>query len=404
MSVYQFSKDQARTMLLRSQGFGRPGAVNSRATVESCIQQMGVLQIDTIHVIARSPYLVLWSRLGEFDPSLLEELHAAGRLFEYWSHEACFIPIEHYPLYRRMMIEARKHKGRFQWLQENQVAATAMLEHVTSKGPTRSSDFDRTDGVKGNWWNWKAEKIALDYLHTSGELMIARREKFHRIYDLRERVLPNWSDREAPDYETAVSQMVLMSVGCLGVAKAEWCADYFRLPNRDVLLHLKKLEASGTITAAKIEGLDGDAYFASHHLDLANRVISGEETFAHSTLLSPFDPIVWDRKRALQLFDFDYRIECYVPAPKRKFGYFVLPILVGNRIVGRLDAKAHRVERIFEVKSLHLEKGIEEEDALLDSIAQSIKNCALWHRTPKVVISQADRPRLARQVQKLANR
>jgi uncharacterized protein YcaQ len=400
-SAYTFSKDQARTMLLAAQGFAESPQPIGHDEVEQAIRRMGVLQIDTISVVARSPYFVLWSRLGQYDPKLLEDLLESARLFEYWSHEACFIPIDDFAYYRRLMIEAKQHPKRFDWLANNSEAAAAMLEHVRKKGPTRSSDFERTDGEKGSWWNWKDEKIALDFLHTAGELMILKRDKFQRIYELRERVLPHWQDLMAPSYEEVLRYLLEKTVRCLGVACTSWCGDYFRLPKKDFRAQLEWLATEGRLLPATIEGVAEPAFLCADQTELADRVLAGLD-MPYANLLSPFDPIVWDRKRAFELFDFDYGIECYVPEPKRKFGYFVLPILVGNIIVGRLDAKAHRKDKIFEVKELFLEPGVQVDESLLFQIGGAIRRCAVWHKTPTVVVTKARTAKLAKQIQSAA--
>jgi uncharacterized protein len=403
MMQIQFNKDQARTMLLAAQGFAEPIVPEvSMDDVQNCIRRMGVLQIDTIHVVARSPYFVLWSRLGTYRPELLEDLLVEKKIFEYWSHEACFIPAEDYAYYRRFMLDGSKKGWWFRLIPDNREKADAMLQYIRENGPTRSSDFERTNGQKGGWWNWKDEKVMLDGLFTVGELMIDRRERFQRVYDLRERVVPHWQDSAAPSYEEVLAALVEKSVCCLGVACATWCADYFRLPKKEVLGQIARLAEKGVLVSAQIEGLSQPAYVSASQLGLALQVLEGNVSLQPSSLLSPFDPAVWDRKRALELFDFDYRIECYVPEPKRKYGYFVLPILVGNRLVGRLDAKAHRKEKVFEVKELYLEQGMEVTDEIVGLIGQAIKRCALWHKTPTVKVSHADKTKLARSVQAAA--
>jgi uncharacterized protein len=174
--------------------------------VLAMIRHLGVLQIDTIHVVARSPYLVLWSRLGNYRPIWLEQLLTEGRLFEYWSHAACFIPVEDYPIYRRMMLDNVHGDWRdpTSWLSEHAGIANAVLEKIRAEGPLRSADFESTNKQPGGWWNWKEEKQALEHWLTAGELMVARRQGFQRVYDLRERVLPEWDDNRALPYDQAL--------------------------------------------------------------------------------------------------------------------------------------------------------------------------------------------------------
>lgn len=388
-----------RAALINAQGLqqqpNRPPA--TKEDVLKTIQQMQILQIDTINVVARSPYLVLWSRLEDYEPGWLEELLAEHRIFEYWSHEASFLPIEDFGLYRRKMIDNPDdwlHWSK-NWINSNASMVETILNHVRVNGAVRSSDFKRTDGQKGTWWNWKEEKIALERLFNVGELMISGRHNFQRIYDLRERVLPDWDDATAPDYEEVKRQLVLKSVLALGVTKAAWVADYFRLPQKRTLANLSELVEAGQILMAKVEGWSEPVYYHPANQALVEAAANDQLPASKTTLLSPFDPIVWDRKRAQDLFAFDYRIECYTPAPKRKYGYFTLPILYNNALVGRLDPKAHRKEGMFEVKALYLEPDVEITDHLVAELKSTLRACATWHKTPEVVVQKSDPPELA---------
>jgi uncharacterized protein len=391
------SQAAVRGLMIAAQGLHRydqPPA--TKKDIRAIIRQMHVLQIDTINVVARSPYLVLWSRLGEYDPRWLEELLAEGALFEYWSHAACFLPIEDYPLYRPRMLERGGEEGRSrQWLEEHPAIAETVLNFVRQNGHTRSSDFERTDGQKGSWWNWKEEKIALEYLFYVGDLMIARRHNFQRIYDLRERVLPHWETYPALSDEAIREQFVLNTVKALGVTKGEWVADYFRMYKAQANTALKNLEQSNQLLTVKVEGWTTPGYVHPDNWKQVEKVAKGDIRQSKTTLLSPFDPLVWHRERASELFDFDYKIECYTPAPKRKYGYFTLPILYKNTLIGRLDPKAHRKEGIFEVKALHLEPGVEVDDEMVAEVKAALKDCAVWHKTPQVIVRYATEPGLA---------
>ncbi|HEU4324508.1 MAG TPA: crosslink repair DNA glycosylase YcaQ family protein [Roseiflexaceae bacterium] len=396
--MLHLSHAAARTLMLAAQGLLRPPAAGAtKADVRDTIRRMSVLQIDTIQVVARSPYLVLWSRLGDYAPVWLDELLSEGALFEYWSHEACFLPIENYPLYRRLMLEGqiRGWQHMRDWSERHPGALETMLAHVREHGPVRSADFERVDGESGAWWNWKHEKATLEMLFSLGDLMIARRVNFQRVYDLRERVLPAWDDAQAPPLAEVRRAMVLRAVRALGVAHARWVADYFRTNQRDTLPVIAALADEGLLLRARIDGLAGDAYIHPDHAALAEQAAAGALRPELTTLLSPFDPLVWDRQRASVLFGFDYRLECYTPAPKRRYGYFTLPILHRGRLVGRLDPKAHRKEGIFEVKTLHLEPGVPLDEQLLDDLAAALRACAAWHGTPQVAVRWSDPPELA---------
>ncbi len=390
--MVSFSRAEARALQLAVQGLASlPERAASKDDVLECVRRMGVLQIDSIAVVARSPYLVLWSRLGTYEPRWLDEHLAEGALFEYWSHAACFIPIESYGLYRRLMLEGGE-KTRA-WFSAHPEEVDRVLARVREGGEARSAEFARADGRSGGWWEWKPEKRALEHLFAAGELMISRRDpNFHRIYDLRERVLeralPGWKDALAPSYEEVQRTLALEAVRALGVATARWVPDYFRTPRNGVADLLDELAGEGSLLRARIE--DDPAYVHPTNAELAEEAVSGKLRPSLTTLLSPFDPIVWDRARALELFGFEYKIEVYTPAARRRYGYYSLPILHRGALVGRLDAKAHRKHGFFEVKALHLEPDVQVDDDLVCGLAGALRGCAYWHSTPEIVMQWSD--------------
>jgi uncharacterized protein YcaQ len=384
----ELSIGAARALHLAAQDMLAPRRRRAcKADVLAAIRRMGMLQIDTISVVARSPYLVLWSRLGAYEPAWLDELLAEGALFEYWAHEACFLPIEDYGLYRHRMRdpEAMGWKYSATWMRERAAEVAVLREHVRANGPVRSSDFDRSDGKGGGWWEWKPEKRSLEVLFTAGELMIARRHNFQRIYDLAERVHPTWHDGLMPPLDEVRRRFVLDAVRALGLAKAAWIPDYHRTrrPHPDP----ERLVEEGLLLRARVAGWDEPVYIHPDHAALARAAQDGTLRPRLTTLLSPFDPIVWDRRRALELFAFDYRLECYTPAQKRRYGYFTLPILRRGALVGRIDAKAHRKAGQFELRSLHLEPGVRASERLVADVAGAVQRCADWHACPQVRIT-----------------
>ncbi|MYM66632.1 hypothetical protein GTP45_07280 [Pseudoduganella sp. FT55W] len=381
----------ARALHLAAQGLLQPRRRKARqADLLEAIRQMGVLQIDTIHVVARSPYLVLWSRLGDYPQPWLEQALAAGELFEYWAHEACFVPVEDYGLYRHRMLdpEAMGWKYSATWMRERRADVEAVLEHIRINGPTRSSDFERADGQSGGWWSWKPEKRSLEVLFTTGALMIAARHNFQRIYDLAERVLPHWDDSQHLQSKDDVQrELVLKAVKAMGCARAAWISDYFR--TRPPRLDPETLVEQGALLRAWVDDWDDPIYVHPDHAALLEQAAAGALAPTLTTILSPFDPVVWDRRRAQELFNFDYRLECYTPAEKRKYGYFTLPILRRGALVGRVDAKAHRRDGVFELKSLVLELGVRVSERFTRDIAGALQRLADWHECPHIQITQA---------------
>jgi uncharacterized protein YcaQ len=386
----------ARALHLAAQGMlqARRARAN-KDDVLAAIRRMGVLQIDTISVVARSPYLVLWSRLGDYDPCWLDQLLEEGQLFEYWAHEACFIPVEDYGLYRHRMIDPGSLGWKYSasFMREHRDQVERVLAHIRSEGPVRSADFERRDGKASGWWEWKPEKRALEVLFTAGVLMIARRQQFHRVYDLAERVLPGWDDARMPAMEDTRRAFVLRSVKALGLAKAAWIADYHR--TRPPHLDPHGLADAGLLLRARVEGWREPVFVHPDHAPLLERAAAGALVPTLSSLLSPFDPIVWDRRRALELFGFDYRLECYTPAARRRYGYFTLPILRRGVLAGRIDAKAHRRSGVFELKSVALEPGVRLSARLAEDIAAAAGRCARWHGCPQVSVTRTEPDGLA---------
>jgi uncharacterized protein len=391
MSEPILTPNAARALHLAAQGMLQSRRARAgKMDVLAAIRRMGVLQIDTISVVARSPYFVLWSRLGDYDPAWLEQLLAEGSLFEYWAHEACFIPIEDYGLYRHRMIDAGSlgWKAGSSWARAQPEQVERVLDHIRANGPARAADFERVDGKAGGWWEWKPEKRSLEVLFTAGRLMITRRQNFQRVYDLAERVLPDWDDSRMPAMDAVRREFVLRAVRALGLAKAAWIPDYHR--TRTPHLDPHELADAGLLLRARVDGWNAPVFVHPEHAALLERAAAGALAPTLTSLLSPFDPIVWDRRRALELFGFDYRLECYTPAEKRRYGYFTLPLLRRGALVGRVDAKAHRKQGVFELISVTLEPGVRVSERLLRDLAGAVLRCARWHACPQVRLGRLD--------------
>ncbi|WP_225563028.1 crosslink repair DNA glycosylase YcaQ family protein [Rhodanobacter sp. DHG33] len=381
---------QARALQLHAQGLLQaPRRKPRRGDVVAAIERMRLLQIDSIHVVARSPYLVLHARLGDYPMAWLDESLADGRIAECWAHEACFVAArdlaEHRAWRERGSHWAQRHAERMH--REHKPAMDALLARIRENGPVLASDFPREDRGVSGWWEWKPEKRWLEAWFALGDLMIPRRERFQRVYDLAERVLagldPPYAASEL-DTGQLRRHFILDSVRALGIAQARWIADYFRLKPAVTAQELAPLLAEGELLEVAVRGWDAPGYVHREHADALESARGSRLRATHTALLSPFDPLVWDRARALAMFDFDYRIECYVPAPKRHYGYYVLPILHRGALVGRLDAKAHRAEGVFEIKALFLEPGVEPSPRLASEVAAAIARTASWHGTPTV--------------------
>ncbi len=388
----------ARALMVTAQGLDRrPTPQAAKPDLLAAIRRLGALQIDTIHVVARSPYLVLYSRLGPYDPEWLDELLAEGALFEYWAHAACFLPIEDYPLYRHRMAG----NGLPGWqmthpyLAAHREEAERMLALIREHGPVRSADFVRRGGKGNGWWDWKPEKRLLEALFNAGLLMVARRQRFQRVYDLRERVFPGWNSLPILSAEEAQRALLLKAVRALGVATPRWAAEYYYIKGQEPKSVLADLAAEGSLIPVEVDGWEAPAYINTDNAALAEAAAAGSLQPELTTLLSPFDPLISDRARTRAVFGFDYTIECYTPAAKRRYGYFCLPILRRGELVGRLDAKAHRKQGLFEVRALYLEPGVPVDDGLIVDLAGTLLGCAAWHGTPEVSVRRSEPEPLA---------
>ena len=387
----QISRDRARRMLITAQGLATAKRGATPADVVQTIERMGILQIDTIAVVNRSPYFVLWSRIGEYPITWLDDALRAQHIFEAWVHEASFMPRSWWPA-QRALINAPDRPHTRRWAQRTIDAHPELTQHIRmvldARGTARPADFNEPRTTRGTWWDWSPAKRILESLFVLGDVAISHREKFQRVYMPTARYRPDWDDTLAPTYHDAQLLQIANAVRALGVAHERWISDYYRMGGKYSSEFKSKrglfaeLVDRGVLIPVEIAELPGPAYV---HID-QQHLLNDALPMQHTTLLSPFDPIVWHRQRAAELFDFTYRIECYTPAPKRQYGYFTLPVLYRDRLVGRADCKAHRSNGIFEVISLHFEPGVVPDPQMHDEILAAIRACAAWHGTPEVVI------------------
>jgi uncharacterized protein YcaQ len=337
------------------------------------VDRLALLQIDSVNVLARAHYLPVFSRLGPYDITLLDALTYSTRkrrLFEYWAHEASFLPIEYFPLLRWRMEDAKQgigiYKGLRNFASEKPHYIAAVLEQIRTRGPLAARDLgDRGTRVPG-WWGWSPGKIALEYLFWTGDITAATRRNFERRYDLTERIIPA-SIYESPmiGRAEAIRQLMLLSAQALGVATFGDLRDYFRLPLDDAKRALNELLENKALAQVSVESWRHPA-FVLPETRLPRRAPSCR------SLISPFDPLVWERSRAERLFGFSYRIEIYTPASQRKYGYYVLPFLQGDRFTARLCLKADRANSLLLVNAIHGEASIDQAEtvsALRDELA-----------------------------------
>jgi uncharacterized protein YcaQ len=358
----KLSAAAVRCIALAAQGFGtpRPDGATNLGHVKRTIDRLGLLQIDSVNVLARAHYLPLFSRLGNYDSGHLDRL-AWGRkgqrgLFEFWAHEASLLPLAAHPLFRWRMQRAWENagdgKGKLHIFRREKAAfIDAVLHEIKDRGPLAASELSDGGERRGPWWGWNDGKLAVEWLFFAGIVTTAtRRGTFERVYDLTERVLPAHAQAlPTPSAEEAQRELLRLSARALGIATEFDLRDYFRLSVADTKARLAELVEAGDLLAVEVEGWKNPAY-----LDPAARQPRRIEA---SALLAPFDPLIWERDRTERIFDFFYRIEIYTPLAKRKHGYYVLPFLWGDKLVGRIDLKADRAASRLLVHSAHLEPG-----------------------------------------------
>ena len=379
---------EARRIALAAQGFAdrRPAARADRRHVARVLERIALLQIDSVNVLVRSHYLPLFSRLGTYPMEVVDRL-AYGRkprtLFEYWGHMASLLPVALHPLLRWRMDRAsrgdRIYKGIARFGDEKRAYIERVLAEVRDRGPLAVSDLSEGAENQGSWWGWGDGKMALAWLFYAGRVTTAHRRGFERIYDLPERVLPaEVLALPTPPEDAAQRQLMEIGARAHGIATAFDLRDYFRLPPEDAKARIRELVEAGRLKPVRVEGWKEPAYL---HVDAAI-----PRRLAAQALLSPFDPVVWMRDRGERLFDFHYRIGLYTPKDKRTHGYYVLPFLLGNRLVARVDLKADRQNDRLQVLGAHPEGHAKVGD-MAEPLREELARMAAWLGLERVQVT-----------------
>jgi uncharacterized protein len=370
---------EARRIALSAQGFR--GQLRERkatwAKIAPVAEDLQLLQIDSVNVLVRSHYLPLFARLGNYDMSALDKRTFDNRhrhFFECWAHEASLVPLTLHPLMRWRMTRAQNGNGTYrhmnQFGRDEKTYLGTILSFIQSNGPVRASDIPEGGKSAGGWWGWSKGKLALETLFDQGLLTTATRQGFERIYDVPERVIPSAiHDLPTPSEAGALQELIKRSATALGIGTEKDLIDYFRLPAPEARLAIAACLEAGQLKAVDVEGWSKKAYLsASAELP---RKAGGR------ALLTPFDPLVWNRDRAERMFNFHYRIELYTPQHKRKFGYYVLPFLHGEKLAGRVCLKADRATSTLLVNTSHVEAGCNA-DETGESLAAELQLMAQW--------------------------
>lgn len=392
------SLQAARRILLQAQLLdGRTRIRRGREAVAQVVDHLGYVQIDTISVIERAHHHVLWTRIPGFRPEHLHQAHALARsVFEYWGHAASYLPLADYRFYLPMMRSFYDPKNSWYrgWGERYGNYLKPVLRRIREEGPLAARDFENLSARgQGPWWDWKPAKAALETLFWRGELMIRERRGFERIYDLRERVLPANTDTREPSAAELGRFIVRRALAGLGVAAEREIRDYIRIGDRRlVAAALGEMLAAGEIVRLGVEKQEGKAYALPAVLEAGGRLRARRPRVR---FLSPFDNLAIFRPRLKERFGFDYAFECYVPKHKRSHGYFVLPVLFGEELIGRLDPKADRAARTLIVRRLAIEPRCATADGLVPALAAALREFARFNGCERTRLERVEPRRLA---------
>lgn len=378
----------ARRIALAAQGFGeaRPAVPVEKRHFNRAVNRLGLLQIDSVSAVVRAHYMPLFSRLGRYPMALLDEAASKRprRLFEYWAHEASFLPVAMWPLMQWRMEHAAEGRGIYKGIaafgREKRAFVEEIFQEVRLRGPIAASDIEGHKG-SGGWWGWSEAKHAFEWLFWAGRITTASRRGFERLYDLPERVIPK-EVLALPVPAEADAQRELLRIGAraLGIGSAACIRDYFRQSPEAAKTHIPELVEAGEIRPIAVKGW-------SHQQVYVHKDARAPRRIEARALLAPFDPLVFERTRAERLFGFRYRIEIYTPAEKRTHGYYVLPFLLGDAIVARIDAKADRPAGVLRVHAAYAEAHAPPQTAA--GLAEELRLLAEWLQLETIEVTPA---------------
>jgi hypothetical protein len=374
------SKQEAKRIAIRAQGLAdkRPDRQITLDDVSGSLRAMRLLQIDSVNVCVRSHYMPLFSRLGKYDQNLLDQLaYEEKSVFETWAHAACFVPVEHHRLFRQRMAW---HEPRYRvadLMKDRPGYLDEVLKQVDKRGQMTASELDGAGKRSGPWWGYTSGKIAMEWHFSRGSVSVANRKNFARYYDLTERVVADEHlNCPTPSVVDSHREMMRLALSAHGIGAVEDFADYYHVRNAQAKARLDELVETNEAQLVDVEGWDKAAYAPG---DLG----SFEATEARA-LLTPFDPLVWNRDRIERIFDFFYRIEIYVPERKRQYGYYVYPFVLGEDLVARVDLKAERDKGVLRVKGAFGEEGQDFEYVAVH-LAEELRLMADWLGLKRVV-------------------
>jgi len=398
-----------RALALHVQGLDLPTGSEPAPTLEqiaALVERLGCVQIDTLHMVRRAQYVTLWSRLGAYDPADFDRLiydPQVRQLFEYWGHAASIMPLKEYRFRMPAMQALHDSPSRWfsRWLAQPGSAeiVEAVRARIAAEGALRTADFEH-DGKRGSWWDWKPAKRALEYLFDTGELMVTDRVNFQRVYDRAERVLPEWVDAQPARKDEALSRLVEQAFRALGVCEPIQAAEYAYIKRGTARPVVEKLVKKGLVILVQGETLAGERELAVHRdlLPLLDRAAAGDLPARRTTFLNPFDSLFWARGRDEAFWGFRQVLEAYKPEKDRIWGYYCLPILHGDRLVGRFDPRLDRKSGELVLRALYLEPEVRLDAALLAAVADAMRGFLGWHGASTLQIERSDPPEFAKKL------
>jgi len=383
MNAVNLTKSQARKIIVHAAGLTKRGQFGKgKEAVYKVIEHLGFVQVDTIYVVERAHHHAFAARVPGYRTDWLHELQAEGRIYEFLTRESGYMPMNEF----RFSLPVHDSFSA-KWKSLSQADINLMkkiLDRISREGPLGANNFENDRVVKSSgWWDWRPSKIALERLHLTGKLLTTRKKDFHKLYDLTDNIVPGDVDKSRPTLEDFTRHLIFRSLKALGIARLKEIAWNGRLVKPPVKEELRKLIESGEVYQVEVEGLKGALYM--HPEYKKKKITIADDVF----VLSPFDMLNVYRHRLRDFFNFDYQVECFVPEAKRKYGYFSLPILVGDTFVARMDSKADRKQKSFNINNLHFEP-VRMSKLTTDKVCEAIRLFAKFNGCTSIIVKKSN--------------
>lgn len=394
----EFTLPQLRFLTLESQGLTKPYPFGKgKDAVLKALEHLGYLQIDTLSIVERAHHHTLWTRIPDYKTKYLDELVQEHKVFEYWFHAASYLPMKDFRFALPQMLDVKQSKTHY--YNADPKVMKYVVDTIRAEGPKKARDFENKTKKAGSWWSWKPTKVALERLFLQGDLMISSRNGMQKTYDLTENILPKSINTTLPTDLESAEYLVKTYLNAYGFTTVKQITHLKtgELIQKNIDKVLKTMLQEGTIQQVNIENMP--SVFVLNNLHQKSLT----KTTSSIRLLSPFDNSIIHRDRVKQFFDFDYKIECYTPKEKRQFGYFCLPIIFGDTFIGRVDCKAHRKEKEFELIHLHIENTNIDIELWVKSFSELVKSFATFNNCENVKLTKVSPSKLAKKIGQILN-